>query len=278
VQDSSLSTAYFSSGRNGGMGDMDIYKVIYLDKIKKDCPSEPSPVISLQVLDEDTSDFKNAIEVKAPANYSVLSYSWRFNNEERPANARFENDYRAAGTYSVESKVVALCDTCLNPVIACNTVLNDFKPRATVPTPSLPITFDINNFKGELDDEQLNKLGFNPSPIYFDFDRSSLRDDAITVLENNIVALLKYPNLNVRIVGYTDSRGPDTYNKILSERRAKAAHSYLLKKGIPSSRVELVEGKGASDLLNNCGKGKRCSESEHQKNRRVIFIISINKS
>jgi outer membrane protein OmpA-like peptidoglycan-associated protein len=57
-------------------------------------------------------------------------------------------------------------------------------------------------------------------------------------------------------------------------RRAKTVQRYLLRRGISKSQVTLVEGKGATEFLNNCGKGRKCPESSHRLNRRVIFIVS----
>jgi hypothetical protein len=63
VTDSILSVGYFSSGRKGGQGDMDIYKITYLDKFPKDCqPYDPS-ALYVSAQDKDTSDFKNSVQL-----------------------------------------------------------------------------------------------------------------------------------------------------------------------------------------------------------------------
>lgn len=108
--------------------------------------------------------------------------------------------------------------------------------------------------------------------IYFDFDKSNIRPDAQVELEKIYAALTEYPQLKLNIRSHTDSRGNDTYNKALSERRAKSTLDYLVSKGIDSKRLK-SEGLGESELVNNCGNNINCSEEEHQKNRRSEFIV-----
>lgn len=108
--------------------------------------------------------------------------------------------------------------------------------------------------------------------IYFDFDKSDIRKDAQVELEKLLAALNTYPQLNLNIRAHTDSRGNDAYNKLLSERRAKATLNYLVSNGIDKKRLQ-SEGLGETELVNKCSNGVPCSVEEHQKNRRSEFII-----
>lgn len=108
--------------------------------------------------------------------------------------------------------------------------------------------------------------------IYFDFDKSSIREDAQVELEKLLAALNQYPNLNLEIRSHTDSRGNDAYNLGLSQRRATSTLNYLVENGIDATRLTAV-GMGETDLVNDCGNGATCSEEEHQKNRRSQFIV-----
>ena len=74
-------------------------------------------------------------------------------------------------------------------------------------------------------------------------------------------------------MSHTDSRGRDKYNQKLSERRAKATVDYIVSKGIDASRLT-YQGYGETRLVNDCADGKKCSEDEHQMNRRTEFTIN----
>jgi outer membrane protein OmpA-like peptidoglycan-associated protein len=76
---------------------------------------------------------------------------------------------------------------------------------------------------------------------------------------------------------HTDSRGSDVYNKNLSQRRTDAAKAYLVQKGIAANRV-VASGYGEDRLLNQCKNGVKCSDEEHQMNRRTeVKVIKINE-
>lgn len=108
--------------------------------------------------------------------------------------------------------------------------------------------------------------------IYFDFDKWNIRPDAQVELEKVLTALNEYPQLRLAIRSHTDSRGSDSYNQKLSQRRAQATLDYLVKNGIDKGRLT-AEGLGESELVNHCSNGVPCSAEEHQKNRRSEFII-----
>lgn len=108
--------------------------------------------------------------------------------------------------------------------------------------------------------------------IYFDFDKSDIREDAKVELEKIFVVLEKYPKIKLNLRAHTDSKGDAVYNRKLSERRALATMNYLLNKGISSNRLT-AKGYGEDQLTNTCADGFECSEEEHQQNRRTEFII-----
>jgi peptidoglycan-associated lipoprotein len=65
-------------------------------------------------------------------------------------------------------------------------------------------------------------------PIYFDFDKSNLRPEAIETLNKNAEALKKKPDMKVRIEGNCDERGTNEYSMSLGEPRANRAKQYLI--------------------------------------------------
>jgi OOP family OmpA-OmpF porin len=82
--------------------------------------------------------------------------------------------------------------------------------------------------------------------VNFDFDKSTLRPDAVAILNEAIEILKRYPDLKVEVAGHTDSVGTDAYNQGLSERRARAVYDYLTSNGIDAARLVGPNGYGES--------------------------------
>jgi len=82
--------------------------------------------------------------------------------------------------------------------------------------------------------------------VNFDFDKSTLRPDAVAILNEAIEILKRYPDLRVEVAGHTDSKGTDAYNQKLSERRASAVYDYLTSNGIDAGRLVGPVGYGES--------------------------------
>ncbi len=112
------------------------------------------------------------------------------------------------------------------------------------------------------------------NPIFFDFDKWNIRADAKYELENIVDVMREHPTMVIKIESHTDRRGTERYNMKLSDRRAKSTSEYLLSRGIDASRIESAIGYGESQLLIDCGR--KCTEEEHQENRRSYFYI-VNK-
>lgn len=111
--------------------------------------------------------------------------------------------------------------------------------------------------------------------IYFDFDKYEIRYDAEVELQKVLAVMKQYPEMIVDIKSHTDCRGRADYNKRLSENRAQSTRDYLISKGIEASRLT-AKGYGESQLVNDCGcegDTSDCTEEQHQLNRRSEFII-----
>lgn len=109
-------------------------------------------------------------------------------------------------------------------------------------------------------------------PIYFDFDRFNIRPDAEIELAKILAAMREYPELNILIESHTDARGDDLYNEILSDKRAQSTLNWLVDQGIDRNRLT-AKGYGETQHVNECSNGVKCTEEEHQLNRRSMFII-----
>ncbi len=109
--------------------------------------------------------------------------------------------------------------------------------------------------------------------IYFDLDKSFIRNDAAIELNKIVMLMKQYPKMVIKIESHTDSRNTKNYNIDLSDRRAKSTKEYIIEQGIEAIRLDSATGFGESQLINRCKDGVKCSESEHQLNRRSEFII-----
>ena len=108
--------------------------------------------------------------------------------------------------------------------------------------------------------------------IYYDFDDDKILPDAEKDLMTLKGLLDKYPDMVIELSSHTDSRGDDTYNEKLSQRRANSAKKWLLAKGVNSARI-VPKGYGEEKILNQCTNGEECTEEEHRFNRRTEFKI-----
>ncbi len=108
--------------------------------------------------------------------------------------------------------------------------------------------------------------------VYFDLNKSEIREDSKVELEKIVVVLKQYPKMKILIGSHTDSRQSNEYNLNLSQRRAKATLDYLVKAGIPAKSLK-AKGFGETDLVNKCSDDVVCTEEEHQLNRRSTFIV-----
>lgn len=113
-------------------------------------------------------------------------------------------------------------------------------------------------------------IEFN-SNILFGFDRSDLSAEAKENLDKLVVVLNEYPDTDIELQGHTDSKGSESYNQALSEKRAGAVSAYLGLKGIEALRMTV---KGFGETL---PKYDNENDEGRAQNRRVEFVISANE-
>jgi peptidoglycan-associated lipoprotein len=133
------------------------------------------------------------------------------------------------------------------------------------PPPPPPPPADTGGNKGTPGD----RLSSSVQDAYFDYDKSDIRGDAQTTLQQNATALkavlADFPTLTVVIEGHCDDRGSAEYNLGLGDRRASAAKEYLVQLGIPADRLQTISyGKERPQCTDQ-------NEACWQKNRRVHF-------
>ncbi len=104
-------------------------------------------------------------------------------------------------------------------------------------------------------------------PIYFDFDKYFIRQDAKENLNRNAQLLKDNPQVKIRIEGNCDERGTVEYNLALGEKRARSAMDYLVNLGIEPSRISIISYGKEKPLYPGS------NEEAWSKNRRDDFVI-----
>jgi peptidoglycan-associated lipoprotein len=137
-------------------------------------------------------------------------------------------------------------------------------PPAPAPAPPPLTEEEIFNRKTV---EQLNAE--RPlDDVYFDLDKSEIREDAKGRLQKDADWLKKWTSTQISVEGHCDSRGSAEYNLALGSRRANAVKEYLTNLGVPAGRLTLVsKGKEQPVCADN-------GESCWQQNRRGHFVIT----
>ena len=104
--------------------------------------------------------------------------------------------------------------------------------------------------------------------VYFDFDKSDLRQDARDVLSKNAEIILKsLAGAKIQIEGHCDERGSAEYNLALGERRARSAQKYLTTLGVNAKDLSIISyGKEKPAIIGS-------DEAAWAKNRRAEFVI-----
>ncbi len=109
------------------------------------------------------------------------------------------------------------------------------------------------------------------SAVLFGFDQSDLSTDAKANLDKLVKVLNTYPDTNIEVQGHTDSKGSETYNQTLSEKRAGSVSTYLTANQINAERITT---KGFGETLPEYDNE---TEEGRAQNRRVEFLITANE-
>ncbi len=113
--------------------------------------------------------------------------------------------------------------------------------------------------------------------IYYDLDKWNIRPDAAKELDKLVTIMKDNPDIKIELSSNTDSRNTAEYNMILSNKRAQSAKDYMVSRGINPDRI-IAKGYGESRLLISDAEiaklpTEALKEAAHQKNRRTEFKI-----
>jgi OOP family OmpA-OmpF porin len=111
--------------------------------------------------------------------------------------------------------------------------------------------------------------------VHFDFDKSTLKPEAQTILKRNIQLLIDNPKAQIRVAGYTSASGTDAHNQKLSERRANAVQEYLVNEGIITRDRLSTIGYGETNPAIYEAAPKEIYSEAAKANMRVLFEVVV---
>lgn len=255
--DTETNTGFFTSNREDGKGDDDIYKFTEFRKLICE-----QAIVGI-VTDIDTGEILPGAEVTL---YDEEDQVIATTIADEEARYSFDNEY-------------VVCDTSYR-IKAEKEGYSPAEKLVKTPQESGELQVDIalktTAYVPKVGDNLADSDKLNIPIIYFDLDKSFIRPDAAVELTKVLNLMKEYPQMRVDIRSHTDCRASYAYNERLSDRRAKSTREWLINQGIEAERLT-AKGYGESQLLNDCAceptNESHCTEEEHQLNRRSEFIV-----
>ena len=266
-QEDVLQRGYFTSARENGSGGDDIYRW-EKHKIPPPPPEEVVPEIEytitlhvfvLEKIYEDPQNPNSRVLGRKPIPKAQLQITTGENRNTVTISE--EGEYTIQPQEESNYSFLALNSGYLNNSTTFSTMGIGKDPA----NPNLVFEVEIVLDKIFTDKE------ITLENIYYDFDQSYIRKDAEPTLNELASILQQNPGIEIELGSHTDCRGPNKYNQNLSQARAQSAVDYLISKGIDPRRLS-ARGYGENSPAADCAC-TRCSEEEHQANRRTTFKI-----
>lgn len=247
--DSKTRNGFFTSNRTGGKGYDDIYK--FTETRRLICKQALEGIIT----DSDTGAILPKVKV------TLLNEKFetqKVNVSDEKGHYSFEVE--CGKTFYVRAEALEY-----------ETKESKISTVTTNGTTNLSISLDKAICKVIIGGDLAKCFGIKT--IYFDVDKSLIKQEAAFELEKILDVMKQYPAMKLDIRSHTDSRQKAKYNEALSDRRAKSTINWLVKNGIDANRLT-GKGYGESQLVNSCADGVKCTEEQHQANRRSEFIVT----
>ena len=236
---------FFTSNRLQGKGYNDLYSFILEEDVR---PGECFISVDGKVKDKDTKDIIPGATVELYDLDGTLVQS---------ATTFDDGTYNFTVSCANEYKLIASSKDYKNDVIQIEILEENYHK-------ALHTNLHLSRIHAEK--KEFKSL----QPIYFGFDDSIITDSAAEEMDQIVKVMKENPKLIIEASSFTDSQGSNSYNVRLSQRRAKAAVSYLKSQGIDAERIR-SKGYGEEKLVNECVNGVECDDSKHQMNRRTEF-------
>jgi outer membrane protein OmpA-like peptidoglycan-associated protein/tetratricopeptide (TPR) repeat protein len=240
---------FVTSNRDGGQGYDDVYKFL-----------ETRKLLFVQELYGNVTDFNTSLIL--PDTKIIL-----FDSEFKLVNTTV-TDQAGNYTFDVESGKTYNVRAAKPDYITKEQKIAIARENGKT---NLPIALEKEVCRVTVGDD-LGKC-FGIKMIYFDLDKYNIRSEAALDLEKILDVLNQNPTMKLDIRSHTDSRASFKYNEVLSNNRAQSTIGWLAKNGIAPSRLT-GKGYGETQLVNQCTDDIKCTEEEHQMNRRSEFIIT----
>jgi outer membrane protein OmpA-like peptidoglycan-associated protein len=243
-------TLYFASDRPGGKGYDDIYR---FDFVKESVPPKLAFDLAGVVLNKTTN---------LPIADAVVTLINKNTGVEVKGLTNKQGNFQFALDSATDYEI--------------NVAKTDFANirNENLTTKGLKESKTINKtlYMLQIADDKHKPIAIKLDNIYFDLDKADIRPDAAAELDKLLIILIDNPTWKVEMGSHTDSRANDAYNMKLSQRRAASTVKYLVQHGIAADRLT-AKGYGETQLVNGCKNGVKCTEAEHQLNRRTEFKV-----
>ena len=250
---SNSNIGYFTSDRASGSGKEDIYFFKDISKIQVQ-EEFPQPKIKKEVKKEP----KKIIAKKKKDPKFELRKQRLLAAKKNDIVSNVETD-----TQKQENKIASN-----TKISTTNTTLKSDKLSTREVKVVTKNSYIVDDF------ERCQTLFDNLNNVYFDFDKYNLTSQAKRELERVIQIMRRCPKIIVLASSHTDSRASYEYNMELSRKRANTVMNYILRNGnFSEDRIRSI-GFGEARLLNKCSDGVKCTERQHQINRRTEFEIA----
>lgn len=250
--DGNTKNGFFSSNRDGGKGNDDIYSFTELRSLVLNCNQQ----LHVKVKDAKTGELlTDAMVTLADDLYNVNGTS----NKYIDPTYNFNHGYECGDIYHIKAEKEGYITQEIKVALPNESGITE--AEIILEPAKIPLKPGDDLFKV-----------LNLNPIYFDLDKYYIRPDAALELAKVFSVLEEYPTMKIDIRSHTDSRQTHKYNETLSSNRAKSTAEWLISNGINRNRLTW-KGYGETQLVNGCADGVDCSEAEHQMNRRSEFII-----
>lgn len=242
---------YFASNRAGGKGDDDIYSFKRLEI--EETPTKTNAIAGVVTELVSGNIMPNALVELLDENNMKLK------EMETDENGSFVFEDLDSDTRYVLKTTK-------------DTYYEDLRESATAENDTVNVEVTMRKLNDAIAVENgIKKL--KTEMIHFNFDKSYIRKDAALELDKLVAVMKDSPSMVIKIESHTDSRGDASYNKYLSDKRAKSTRDYMISQGIAPERIESAIGYGEERLLNECNGRVPCTEEQHYLNRRSEFIV-----
>ncbi len=252
IIDEDTKKGFFASNRSGGRGDDDIYSFTENIPLITKCNGQIAGVIVDQI-----------------SNKAIPEVEIQIRNEKEELVFSGFSDEKGSFLYNAD------CNNKTYELLVKKMKYDSIAKKVVITKENSKVS-DIIKLKSNLPDKgvDLAKL-LKLQPMYFKSNSALVLSSTAEELDKIVEYMKKYKTIHIEVGSHTDSKGSDSYNMKLSERRARSTANYIISNGIDPLRIK-SKGYGETVLVNRCKNGVKCSKEEHTQNRRSEFIIIQN--